>query len=30
MDAEYAKGIVLANLEESANAAMEEGTGMLF
>ena len=30
MDAECAKGIVLADMEESPDAAMEEGTGMLF
>jgi hypothetical protein len=30
LDAEYPKGVVLADLTESAEAAMEEGTGMLF
>jgi CheY-specific phosphatase CheX len=30
MDAECAKGVVLADMEESLDAAMEEGTGMLF
>jgi CheY-specific phosphatase CheX len=30
MDAECARGVVLADMEESVDAAMEEGTGMLF